>query len=55
MTTVWTNKATGQTLTVTVHEVFERHGETMALVNKGETKAPAVFRVRVADTNLVLA
>jgi hypothetical protein len=53
--TTWTNKATGQTLAVTVHEVFDLHGETMALVNKGETKTPYTFRVRVADTNFVLA
>ena len=53
--TTWTNPQTGKTLTVTVHEVFDLHGEMVALVNKGETKSPMTFRVRVDHTNLVLA
>jgi len=51
----WTNPETGKTLAVFVHDVIEVHGETFAIVNKGEARTPATFRVRLADTNVVLA
>ena len=55
MTATWTNPKTGRGLTVFVHGIVDQHGQQWARVNKGSTKTPATFLVRLDHTNVVTA
>lgn len=54
MTATWINPETRKPMPVFVHEAIEENGKSLLLVNKGCTKTFATFRVRVADTDVVL-